>query len=94
MKEEGVCAAACVLDSTDEAPALKETVADMIDLFSVGQLYTTVEYTRCEVVRSITVGGGPGPRSRVRGQPRRHQIFLDERPVEPGTVEIDGGVDS
>jgi hypothetical protein len=89
MKMGGKCAAACVLDSTDEGLALAETVADMIDLFSVGQLYTTVEYTRCEAISSISTSG-PVHDAACMDDPGDIKSFLDQRPVEPGMLEIDG----
>ena len=89
MKQGDVCAAACVLDSTDETPALKETVADMIDLFSVGRLYTTVEYARCEAITSISTAG-PVHDATCMDDPGDIKSFLDQRPVDPGVLEIDG----
>ena len=88
-KMGNICAAACVPDSTDEAPALKETVADMIDLFSVGQLYTTVEYARCEAISAIAVLG-PVHDPACMDAPGDIKSFLDQRPDEPAEVEIDG----
>ena len=91
MKVGDKCVASCVLDSTDEAQALAETVADMIDLFSVGQLYTTVEYGRCETISSgITSVSGPVHDAACVEVPGDIKSFLDQRPAEPGMVEIDG----
>lgn len=90
MKVEGKCVASCVLDSTDEAGALAETVAEMIDLFSVGQLYTTVEYGRCEAISAMTAVAGPVHDPACVEGPGDIKSFLDQRPDEPGMVEIDG----
>ena len=90
MKKDGVCAAACVLDSTDEGQALAETVADIIDLFSVGRLYTTVAYERCDAISGITSMSGPAHDPACIDSPGDIKSFLDQRPVEPGMFELDG----
>ncbi|HEY0132675.1 MAG TPA: hypothetical protein VGB85_01310, partial [Nannocystis sp.] len=90
MQGGGKCVASCVLDSTDEAEALAETVADMIDLFSVGQLYTTVEYGRCEAISAMTGVFGPVHDPACVKGPEDIKSFLDQRPDEPGMVEVDG----
>ena len=90
MKMGEPCAAACVLDSTDEAPALAETVATMIDLFFVGQLYTTVEYARCEAISGVTSAPGPVHDLACTKSSDDIKSFLDQRPTEPGILDIDG----
>lgn len=89
-EDKKVCVAACVPDSTDEAPALAETVADMFSLFSVGELYTTVGYGRCGAVSGITSAAGPVHDAACTDHPGDLRSFLDQRPVEPGMVEHDG----
>jgi len=87
---DGKCVASCVLDSTDEGEALAETIADMFTLFSVGQLYTGIAYTRCDAVSGITSVSGPAHDPACINGPGDIKSFLDQRPTEPGMVDIDG----
>ncbi len=89
-KVDGHCVESCALDSPDEGEALGETVADMFDIFSVGQLYTTVDYARCDVVSGITGASGPVHDPACTDDTSDIKSFLDQRPVEPGAVEFDG----
>lgn len=84
------CVAACVPDSTDEALALSETVADMFDMLSVGQLYTTVPYALCDAIGITTGMSGPVHDPACMADPGDIKSFLDQRPDEPGMVEHDG----
>ena len=84
------CSPACVPDSTDEGLALAETVADMIDTFSVARLYTSVEYARCGAVSAISNNSGPVHDPTCIHDPAEVQSFADQRPTQPGFVENDG----
>lgn len=84
------CDAACVLDSTDEGEALAETVADLINLFAVGELYTNVPYDRCGAVAGIASPVAPVHDAACADHPTDIKSFLDQRPTEPGMYEEDG----
>ena len=90
VQVDGQCIPACILDSTDEGPALTETVATMISLFSIGQLYSTVEHGRCDAIGAVTSAAGPVHDPACVDGPGDIKSFLDQRPDEPGMVEVDG----
>jgi len=74
---DGKCIASCVLDSTDEGAALAETVADLFALFSVGQLYTGLEYARCGAISGIISVSGPAHDPACVNGPGDIKSFLD-----------------
>ena len=90
MQPGDLCVEACAPNSTDESGPLSETIADMVDIFSIGQLYTTVEYGRCEAISSITGVSGPVHDPGCVDAPNDIKSFLDQRPSEAGFVEHDG----
>lgn len=89
-----MCQPACVLDSTDESDALKETLADFMGLFAIGRLYTDLTYdSYCGAVSQIASAGMSAPVHVPTCIADASQIrsFLDERPDEPGFIPKDDG---
>jgi hypothetical protein len=90
-----MCEKACVLDSTDESEALKETVADFLGIFAIGRLYTGLTYdSKCSAIASIANSGVStpvhGPECVVNASQIRS--FLNERPTEPGVTPPEDGL--
>ncbi|MDC0675954.1 hypothetical protein [Nannocystis radixulma] len=89
------CEKACVLDSTDESDALKETVADFLGIFAIGRLYTGLTYdSKCGAVSQIANAGKPTPVHGPKCTAGADQIrsFLIERPTEGGVTPPEDGM--
>lgn len=88
----GPCVASCVLDTPDEAEALAETSADMIQLFMIDRLYEQVPYNNCSVINGVSNGAFPvvhHPDCMDSAFDLRH--FGQSRPTEPGFEEAEDG---
>ncbi len=79
------CALSCQLDTSEEAPTLKEAVAQVFAIAATSTLYPLATSGNCDALFTISLGGDGAPHNdtcRPGGQPYSH--FL-EFPCPPGT---------
>jgi hypothetical protein len=83
------CAPSCQLDTSEEAPTLKEAVAQIFAIAATSALYPLATSDNCDALFTISLGGDGAPHNdtcRPGGEPYSH--FL-EPPCPPGTGACD-----
>jgi MYXO-CTERM domain-containing protein len=69
------CAPSCQLDTTDEAPVLKEAVAQLFAIAATSALYPVATADNCDVLWDISLGNDGAPHNatcRPNGEPYSH----------------------
>lgn len=87
------CAPSCQLDTTEEAPTLREALAQLFAIAATSALYPVATFDNCDPLHAISLGGDGAPHSdtcRPDGEPYSH--FL-ELPCPPGTGICDHDFD-
>ena len=87
------CAPSCQLDTTEEAPTLREAVAQLFAIAAMSALYPVATFDNCDPLYAISLGGDGAPHNeacRPGGEPYSHFLPV---PCPPGTGFCDHDFD-
>ena len=59
------CTAQCELGTSDEAPALAETIASMYGIWAYPSLFNNIDSTDCSVLPAMSLGGNTAPHNSI-----------------------------